>query len=437
MELMIKTTTIAITTIVAVLLIYLFPKQTISPGDLSGGHQNLENDCMKCHTMFFGTPGEKCVVCHRPAEIGIVTTAGVKFEKNPGQVKAAFHHLLSKDSCLSCHPDHKGRDVGKADRQFSHDLLQGVNMKQCTACHKGPADNMHEKNRQECGQCHTPVKWRPATFDHARYFRFDKDHSADCTSCHQNNNYKEYTCYGCHEHSPAQIQQGHEKVKIYSYQNCILCHPGGSIEEAKDMLKSIRDQHALINRLPGKEFIQADGNSKSSHASMNIQSINNCISCHRSPFDNLHQNENQYCNQCHTTDRWRPANLDHERYFRFDKHHGPDCLTCHSDNSYREYTCYGCHEHSPGKIQEEHWEEGIRNYQDCTACHRSSNEDEAKRVLRSGRYQDRSWNSFEKDDYNSQKGYGKSGYNDYEGDDDDRHDDDDDDHDRRGKHDDD
>ncbi len=432
---MIKTTSIAITTILAVLVIYLFPKQTISPGDLSRGHQTLEGDCMKCHTMFFGTPGEKCVVCHRPAEIGILTTAGLKIDKNPGQAKAAFHPLLSKDSCLSCHPDHKGMDIGKVERQFSHDLLQGVNMKQCTACHKGPVDNLHIKNRQECSQCHTPVRWRPATFDHAQYFPFDKDHLADCVSCHQNNNYKAYNCYGCHDHQQAKVEQEHEKAGIYSYQNCILCHPNGNIEEAKGMLKSIRDQHALINRTTERGFSQTEWKRKPAHNPLNSRSINNCISCHRSPFDNMHQTGNQNCNPCHTTDRWRPATLDHAQYFRFDKHHGPDCAACHQNNNYREYTCYRCHEHSPGNIEEEHREEGIRNYQDCSACHPSSDEDEAKRIFRSGRHQNRSWNGVDREVYFRNKGNRESGYNDYV--DDDSDDDNDHDHDRHDEHDDD
>lgn len=440
---MIKTTSIAIVSILAVLLIYLFPKQTISPGALSGGHQTLENDCMKCHTMFFGTPGEKCVFCHKPTEIGIVTTAGIKIEKNPSEGKAAFHQLFSADSCLSCHPDHKGRDISKSDRQFSHTLIKGKDIHRCRSCHQGPVDNVHSNSNQECSTCHTMDRWRPATLDHAQYFRFDKNHRSDCVSYHQNNNYKEYTCYGCHEHAQAKIKQEHEKAGIYSYQNCLLCHPGGNVDEAKGILKAIRDQHTSGKSFGGNEYEQAAGYGKGAHTLLKGQNINKCISCHRSPFDNIHQTGNQNCNQCHTTDRWRPATLDHARYFRFDKHHGPDCLKCHSDNNYSAYTCYGCHEHSPGKIEEKHLEEGIRNYQDCAACHPSADEDEAKRIFRSGRYQDPSWNGFEREKYFRQKGYWKSGYNDYEGDDDDRHEDDDDDyehdddHDRHGRHDDD
>ena len=37
------------------------------------------------------------------------------------------------------------------------------------------------------------------------------------------------------------------------------------------------------------------------------------------------------------------------------------CVTCHVDNDYSNYTCYGCHEHSRSKIREEHVEEGIHD----------------------------------------------------------------------------
>jgi len=250
---MIKITAVVITSVIAVLLIYLFPRQTINPGDLIKGHQQLEDDCMKCHRIFLGTPGEKCIACHKPADIGRVTTAGVIIEAIPGQQKAAFHHLFSADTCLSCHPDHKGRDTGKTDRQFSHDLLLGVNMKQCTACHKGPADNLHVKNRQECSQCHTTAQWHPATLDHGRYFRFDKDHLAVCASCHQNNNYKEYTCYGCHEHSPGKIREEHLEEGISNYQDCVACHPSGNEHDIRRGYREGQPQVQSWSSREGKE----------------------------------------------------------------------------------------------------------------------------------------------------------------------------------------
>ena len=75
--------------------------------------------------------------------------------------------------------------------------------------------------------------------------------------------------------------------------------------------------------------------------------------------------------------------FEHEKYFRFDKHHRTECETCHMENDYNKYTCYGCHEHSRSKVREEHVEEGIYKYEICVECHRSGDEHEAERIWRS------------------------------------------------------
>ncbi len=78
-----------------------------------------------------------------------------------------------------------------------------------------------------------------------------------------------------------------------------------------------------------------------------------------------------------------PATFDHEKYFRFDRHHNNECATCHVNNDYGNYTCYGCHEHSRSKVREEHVEEGIYNYENCVECHKNGDEDEAKNLCQS------------------------------------------------------
>jgi hypothetical protein len=64
-----------------------------------------------------------------------------------------------------------------------------------------------------------------------------------------------------------------------------------------------------------------------------------------------------------------------------------ECDVWHQDapRSYRTYTGYGCHEHSPEEIREEHLEEGIRDFDDCMRCHPTGREDEAKQLTRRGR----------------------------------------------------
>jgi len=108
-----------------------------------------------------------------------------------------------------------------------------------------------------------------------------------------------------------------------------------------------------------------------------------CNDCHNNPGDTLHLKIKGNCSQCHSQEAWLPANFDHEEYFAFDRHHETDCDTCHVNSNYNTYTCYGCHEHSRSNIREEHIEEGIHDYEDCVECHRSGDEDQAKRIWRS------------------------------------------------------
>ena len=52
--------------------------------------------------------------------------------------------------------------------------------------------------------------------------------------------------------------------------------------------------------------------------------------------------------------------------------HNATCSTCHVGNDYSRYTCFGCHEHTPSNIRAKHEKEGIRNFENCVACHRSA-----------------------------------------------------------------
>lgn len=120
-----------------------------------------------------------------------------------------------------------------------------------------------------------------------------------------------------------------------------------------------------------------------SHHLLDTDLQKQCDSCHASPGDALHQKTKGNCGQCHTQESWLPATFDHDEYFRFDKHHTTECVTCHVKKDYSAYTCYGCHEHSRSKIREEHIEEGIYDYENCVECHRSGDEEEAEYLWRS------------------------------------------------------
>jgi hypothetical protein len=95
---------------------------------------------------------------------------------------------------------------------------------QCQSCHKSPTDSLHRQITGNCVQCHSQEKWTPATFDHDKFFVLDGDHNASCVTCHARNDYSRSTCYGCHEHTPANIRREHIEEGISNFDNCVECH---------------------------------------------------------------------------------------------------------------------------------------------------------------------------------------------------------------------
>lgn len=264
-----------------ILLMFIFPFKLINPGPLISGHQDIQKDCLSCHSPFSGTSTDKCISCHVPEKIGIVTVSG---NEMPDSVKTPFHKELSSIQCASCHTDHAGilaesattrfthsllpasvadaclscHESGKPDdklhmdlasncsgchttdrwqnARLDHDQLPAVFQKDCVGCHSEhrPADGLHRNSGNACYDCHSTNTWKPSTFDHDQYFRFDRHHPADCQSCHENpENFKEYTCYSCHEHSRARIAGEHREEGIVDFENCAECHRSGDEDDAK------------------------------------------------------------------------------------------------------------------------------------------------------------------------------------------------------------
>ena len=236
---MIRITYIILAVFAAIVVSYKYPKEAINPGDLSKGHVELEKDCMKCHSLFRGVSGEKCISCHKPKEIGIFTVKGAKIvKKEEHKKKAVFHNTLQKETCDVCHTDHAGREPRMLIHEFSHDVLEASLRKKCLSCHENPKDSLHEKNAENCSDCHKTEKWIPADFEHEKYFRFDKHHPPRCKDCHLKKNYKEYTCYECHEHTPAKMREEHYEEGIRNFEKCELCHRSGDEHEAKRIWES-------------------------------------------------------------------------------------------------------------------------------------------------------------------------------------------------------
>ncbi|MDT3671484.1 MAG: cytochrome c3 family protein [Aromatoleum sp.] len=208
--------------VVLAVLTFAFPELMVAPGKLIPGHRDLESDCFACHQSFLGASADRCMTCHEPQNIGRLTTEGQPIAKP--LTTTPFHQKLVKDDCVACHSDHAGVKRYRQQGRFSHALLQPDSRNQCETCHKSPTDALHRQITGNCGECHGQEKWVPATFDHDKYFRLDRDHNVKCVTCHERNDYSRYTCYGCHEHTPENIRREHIEEGIRKFDNCVECH---------------------------------------------------------------------------------------------------------------------------------------------------------------------------------------------------------------------
>jgi Class III cytochrome C family len=223
---------IALNLVVLVALVFAYPHLMVSPGPLVQGHAELATDCFACHTAWRGASSERCTACHATSDIGLKTTKGVTIPSR--SAKVSFHQELMEQDCMACHSDHLGPKLTKRSRKpFSHELLKATARETCSSCHAAPQDSLHRNLKAECSQCHQSKAWKPATLDHSKLFVLDRDHNASCSTCHKNNDYSRYTCYGCHEHSEAKVRREHIEEGITDFQNCVECHRDPGVEPEK------------------------------------------------------------------------------------------------------------------------------------------------------------------------------------------------------------
>lgn len=225
-----------------VALAFLFPHQMVSPGDLRPAHAALQQDCFACHQPFRGASPDRCVRCHVVAEIGRRTTKGAVI---PGSRIPPFHEALLEQDCMACHTDHpRPRLTRNLALTFDHALLKPDLRGRCATCHSPPTDNLHRGADLACGQCHSSQAWKPAMFEHSRYFSLASPHDAPCATCHVGGNFRTYTCYGCHEHQKARTEAEHLEEGIRNIENCVRCHRSADDEHGDGDRRSRDDDES-------------------------------------------------------------------------------------------------------------------------------------------------------------------------------------------------
>jgi len=204
-------------------LAFRYPHLMVAPGPLIPAHASLETNCFACHAPLRGAVAERCITCHAVGDIGLRTTMGAPNARVPAI--PPFHQGLTSQNCMACHTDHSSPALTPHGRPtFAHALLKASIRESCASCHVAPATAVHSGSTTQCAQCHSQNRWKPATFDHARFFVLDQNHNVACTTCHTTSDRRQYTCYGCHEHTEANIRAKHTHEGIPNFTNCVSCH---------------------------------------------------------------------------------------------------------------------------------------------------------------------------------------------------------------------
>jgi len=361
-------------------------------------HADTGGDCAACHTAPWNatTMAERCLDCH---------TATAADLADPMSLHGALQSQGAAMDCRQCHTEHQGAaaNLTSADMDtFSHDLvgysLAGHGLRAdgspftCTDCHTESlarfdvvtCEDCHRRDDAifmqahvadfgtDCLGCHDGIdSYSRANFDHSRLvFPLTGKHTdATCSGCHLNSRTiadlqaAPRGCVACHAQDDAHEGQ--------FGQDCTACHNTNDWREAT--FDHGQTAFPLTGRHEGVDCVEC-------HVDRVFQSTpSDCAACHVEPAFHLAAFGAAACSDCHTTSAWQPARFDWPHTFPLN--HGDSgvvaCQTCHPVQV-QDYTCYGCHEHQPDEIAEDHLDEGISDFQDCVSCHPTGQEDEAE-----------------------------------------------------------
>jgi hypothetical protein len=180
---------------------------TFDPAICSSCHQQIDKVFLSGHINAYGNG---CRGCHDGVE-----SIGKKFDHSATPFKLEAKHAGLR--CDQCH----------ANARTAADFKSTPTA--CSACHL--KDDAHAgKFGNDCGACHKPSGWKPATFDHnLAAFKLDGAHaSVECQKCHINNVFKgtPQECSACHK-DPS-FHSG-----LFAGQSCSSCHNTTSWSPAK------------------------------------------------------------------------------------------------------------------------------------------------------------------------------------------------------------
>ena len=368
-------------------------------GEALGGvtsHAETGRDCNACHAAPWDvmTMADRCVACHTDIAADMRVAASLH---------GSINHKNPNLKCGHCHPDHRGPDAPLTDASFAdfpHAEL-GFSLRGhpqrvtgeafvCSDCHTQSISTFNPQDCQTCHQqidaaiaqahfinygadclaCHDGVDRFGKNFAHDVFpFRLDGKHAqASCVSCHTNARVvtdfasAPQDCFSCHRS---------DDIHVGGFgADCAACHSSEGWTPARF------DHNLSAFKLDGAHVSVACADCHRDNVFKGTSSA--CASCHADPLFHAGLFGTD-CAACHTTSVWSPAAFNRRHTFPINHGEGGavSCVTCHPSN-FTTYTCYGCHEHNQFEVQAKHLEEGVRDFENCMACHPTGQEDEGE-----------------------------------------------------------
>jgi hypothetical protein len=164
-----------------------------------------------------GKFGTDCKKCHATETWKLAPSPtggpGAAFDHSKTAFPLTGHHKMV--DCKQCHVNDKFKGTPTS----------------CVSCHAEPKVHAGSKFGTDCAKCHTTASWTGATLSDFKHV-FPIAHgrrnrgASSCSTCHAKaDGYATYTCYGCHEHTPANMARRHKNVA--NLDTCARCHKGG------------------------------------------------------------------------------------------------------------------------------------------------------------------------------------------------------------------
>lgn len=329
----------------------------LMPGELTQSHAHLEATCSNCHVHFDkSNQAPLCLDCHKPTKQDIDNKTG-------------FHGRLPNaqiNQCSSCHKDHLGRDANIMAfdiENFNHQQtdfeLEGAHsilsckschdkkhpksdkptfllpeIKQCSSCHNDPHE---ERLGDTCTDCHNQDRWQINDFDHDKtdFSLKGKHQQLACQSCHVNEISEPLgnKCSTCHVSADSHMGVFGDK--------CESCHSESGWDKTD------------FDHLKKTEYGLEGQHQKLSCSSCHFEQQNpdtTCHGCHQQNDVHLGGNGKE-CEQCHNNEQWAKAEFDHDKQTPF-------ALI----GAHKALSCPACH--LPGQNQPEH-DSQVRQCKDC------------------------------------------------------------------------